>query len=66
VNPPPGNSQFLFAASGADPGGDPAPPILVIQPAAVVPEPSTLALLALGGGALAVWRRWRGRAGATA
>jgi uncharacterized protein DUF4082/PEP-CTERM motif-containing protein len=29
-----------------------------------VPEPSTLALLALGGGALAGWRRWRKRAAA--
>jgi hypothetical protein len=28
----------------------------------VVPEPSTFALLALGGGALAGWRRWRKRA----
>jgi hypothetical protein len=27
-----------------------------------VPEPSSLALLALGGAALAGWRRWRGRA----
>jgi hypothetical protein len=30
-------------------------------PAAAVPEPSTLALFALGGGALAGWRRWRKR-----
>jgi hypothetical protein len=31
-------------------------------PPSAVPEPSTLALLALGGGALAGWRRWRKRA----
>jgi hypothetical protein len=30
-------------------------------PPAAVPEPSTFALLALGGGALAGWRRWRKR-----
>jgi hypothetical protein len=30
-------------------------------PPAPVPEPSTLALLALGGGVLAGWRRWRKR-----
>jgi hypothetical protein len=29
--------------------------------ATAVPEPSTFALLALGGGALAGWRRWRKR-----
>jgi hypothetical protein len=39
---------------------------LALNPAAVVPEPSSLALLALGGAALAGWRRWPGRARATA
>jgi hypothetical protein len=29
--------------------------------ASTVPEPSTFALLALGGSALAGWRRWRKR-----
>jgi hypothetical protein len=32
---------------------------LVAPPPPAVPEPSTLALLALGGGALVGWRRWR-------
>jgi hypothetical protein len=34
----------------------------IVAPFDVVPEPSTFALLALGGGALAGWRRWRKRA----
>jgi hypothetical protein len=33
-----------------------------LVPQAAVPEPSTFALLALSGGALAGWRRWRKRA----
>jgi sugar lactone lactonase YvrE len=39
---------------------------IVVVPAAApaVPEPSSLALLALGGGALAGWRRWRKRTAA--
>ena len=36
----------------------------VLVAAIDVPEPSTLALLVLGGGALAGWRRWRKRAAA--
>jgi hypothetical protein len=32
-----------------------------LPPPTAVPEPSTLALLALGGGALAGWRRWKKR-----
>jgi len=36
------------------------------QPAAAVPEPSSLALLGLGAGALAGWRRWRNRKPTTA
>jgi hypothetical protein len=35
---------------------------LVPQATGAVPEPSTFALLALGGGALAGWRRWRRKA----
>jgi hypothetical protein len=35
-------------------------------PGTTVPEPSTLALLALGGATLAGWRRWRKGQGATA
>jgi hypothetical protein len=30
-------------------------------PGTAVPEPSSLTLLALGGAALAGWRRWRGK-----
>jgi CHRD domain/PEP-CTERM motif len=37
-----------------------------LQPAATIPEPSTLGLLALGGIALAGWRRRRGREPVTA
>ncbi len=59
-----------FAPGGGVPGGGTGPQAptqfaidnLSLTPAAAVPEPSTLALLALGGGALAGWRRRRRRA----
>jgi hypothetical protein len=46
LTPPPGGGFGGNAPGPADP---------------TVPEPSTAALLVLGGGALAGWRRWRGR-----
>jgi PEP-CTERM motif len=45
---------------GGSPGGGNEIDAVSLVPAAV-PEPSTLALLALGGAALAGWRRWRKR-----
>jgi hypothetical protein len=51
LNAETGSGTFTISGPGQPPVQD-----------AKVPEPSTLALLALGGGALAGWRRWRKRA----
>jgi hypothetical protein len=56
-NLPPGSHSLTIQAANSPYGGGAA--FFSVTPLAptVVPEPSTLALLALGGGALAVWRR---------
>jgi hypothetical protein len=53
---PEGNNGFTYL-----PGGNVYNGISDAPVSAAVPEPSSLALLALGGGALAGWRRWRKR-----
>jgi hypothetical protein len=52
---------FTSATNAPDPFGITGVFAVSGVPAAAVPEPSSLALLALGGGALAGWRRWRRR-----
>jgi hypothetical protein len=54
------DTSYLNIHSTFAPGGE-IRGFLVPQAATTIPEPSTFALLALGGGALAGWRRWRRR-----
>ena len=66
----PGLGEVLFTPLAAGPHfqafrGDGIPDVVQLQGtfvAAPVPEPSSLALLSLGGLALAGWRRWKRRA----
>jgi hypothetical protein len=52
---------ITISATGLASPGEPTYAIsgLAIEPFVAVPEPSTLALFALGTAALAGWRRWR-------